>query len=296
MDNGNRIENAIINKAIEYIFEHINEKLTVDKVAQYCHMSKYHFSRLFKQEVGESLYSFIKHNRIALSAVNLKVNKEQSIIDAGLNCGYSASNYSTVFKEQLKVSPVQFRQERCWRDGKVSHPFFGGEFGILKSFEAYDQCITVSQLPERKMYYRRFVGSYAELKNHWIQFMADNEKFVTEDTLWIERSFSDPSIMDIDRCICDVGMTVTEEIEKQIDTASSKERVPFSTSILSGGKYAVYQFSGHKKDIYTEYQGLFTVWIPRSGYELGCGEVYDVIRKFNSERDMLEMEICIPIE
>lgn len=86
MDNGNRIENEVINKAIEYIFEHINEKLTVDKVAQYCHMSKYHFSRLFKQEVGESLYSFIKHNRIALSAVNLKVNKEQSIIDAGLNC------------------------------------------------------------------------------------------------------------------------------------------------------------------------------------------------------------------
>ena len=194
------------------------------------------------------------------------------------------------------MSPVQFRQERCWSDGKVSKPFLGGGFGILKSFEAYDQSITISQLPERKMYYRRFVGSYAELKNHWIQFMDENEKFVTGDTLWIERSFSDPSIMDIDKCICDVGMTVTEEMEKQMDTAFSKEREPFLTSILAGGKYAVYQFSGHKKDIYTEYQGLFTVWIPQSGYELVCGEVYDVIRKFNSEKDMLEMEICIPIK
>ena len=41
------VNNELINKAIEYIFEHIDEKLTVDEVAQHCHMSKYHFSRLF---------------------------------------------------------------------------------------------------------------------------------------------------------------------------------------------------------------------------------------------------------
>lgn len=79
------IQNAVINQAIEYIFAHIDEKLTVD-------------------EVGESLYSFIKHNRIALSAVNLKVNKEKSVTEIGLDSGYSASNYSTAFKEELTCS------------------------------------------------------------------------------------------------------------------------------------------------------------------------------------------------
>ena len=290
------VNNELINKAIEYIFEHIDEKLTVDEVAQHCHMSKYHFSRFFKQEVGESLYSFIKHNRIALSAVNLKVYKEKSVTDVGLDCGYSASNYATVFKEQLKQSPMQFRQERCWSDGKVPHPFFDVEFGYLKSFDDYDKNITITQLPERKIYYRRFIGSYAELKKHWIQFMADNERFVTEETLWIERSFSDPDIVELDRCICDVAMTVTEQVEKRIATDISKEMHLQSTSSIPGGKYAVYRFHGHKKDIYTEYQGLFTVWLPQSGYELKCGELYDVIRKFNSEADILEMDICILLE
>lgn len=246
------VNNELINNAIEYIFGHIDEKLTVDEVAQYCHMSKYHFSRLFKQEVGESLYSFIKHNRIALSAVNLKVNKEKSVTDVG--------------------------------------------FGYLKSFEDYAKNITISQLPERKIYYRRFIGSYAELKNHWIQFMADNEKLVTEQTLWIERSFSDPDIVELDRCICDVGMTITKQVEKMIAADASKVMRPYSTSNLPGGKYAVYHFRGHKKDIYTEYQGLFTVWLPRSGHELEYGELYDVIRKFNSETDILDIEICIPIK
>lgn len=281
------VENEIINKAIEYIFNHIDEKLTVDEVAEHCHMSKYHFSRLFKQEVGESLYSFIKHNRIALSAVNLKVNRKKSVTDIGLDSGYSASNYATAFKEQLKLSPVQFRQERSWSDGKVPHPFFDQEFGYLKSFEEYDKDIAVKELPERNMIYRRFIGSYAELREHWIQFMTDNEKFVTDETVWIERSFSDPDIMELDRCICDIGMVITEQQRAQF----AEQPI----SMLPGGKYAVYRFSGHRNEIYTLYQGLFTVWLPQSNYELRCGEIYDMIHKFRSETNMLEMEICIPV-
>lgn len=289
------VENRLINEAMEYIFAHIDKKLTVDEVAQHCHMSKYHFSRLFKQEVGESLYSFIKHNRIALSAVNLKVNRGKSVTDVGLDSGYSSSNYATAFKEQMKQSPVQFRQERCWSDGKVLHPFLENGIGYLKSFEAYDRNITITQLPERKIYYRRIIGSYADLKNHWIQFKADNEKFVTGETLWIESTFSDPDIMDIDRCVCDVGMTVTGQMEKQIAAGNEKEaHLQFIRSI-SGGQYAVYRFCGYRKDIYTAYQGLSTVWLPQSGYEVKCGELYDVIYKCDNETDMLEMDICIPV-
>ena len=98
--------------------------------------------------------------------------------------------------------------------------------------------------------------------------MADNEKYVTEETLWIERSFSDPDIMELDRCICDVGMTVTERVEKQMDADVSKEMHLQSKSTIPGGKYAVYHFKGHRNDIYTTYQGLFTVWLPQSGCEL----------------------------
>ena len=85
-------------------------------------------------------------------------------------------------------------------------------------------------------------------------------------------------------------------MEKRIATDISKEMHLQSTSSIPGGKYAVYRFHGHKKDIYTEYQGLFTVWLPQSGYELKCGELYDVIRKFNGEADILELDICIPLE
>lgn len=58
------ITNKAVNEAIDFILLHINEDLTVDDIAAHCHFSKYYFSRLFRSETGESIYSFIKRLRV----------------------------------------------------------------------------------------------------------------------------------------------------------------------------------------------------------------------------------------
>ena len=40
------IRKAVINQAINYIFEHIDENITVEDVAKYCSYSKYHLTRM----------------------------------------------------------------------------------------------------------------------------------------------------------------------------------------------------------------------------------------------------------
>ena len=54
------IGRAVVNKAINYIFDHIEDNITVDDVARHCAYSKYHLTRIFKEETGEALYQFIK--------------------------------------------------------------------------------------------------------------------------------------------------------------------------------------------------------------------------------------------
>ncbi|MFQ8731370.1 MAG: AraC family transcriptional regulator [Enterocloster bolteae] len=39
--------------------KHLDENLSLDTVAAHF-ISKYHFSRIFKEETGESVYAFIK--------------------------------------------------------------------------------------------------------------------------------------------------------------------------------------------------------------------------------------------
>ena len=77
------IRSVVINKAINYIFNHIEEDITVDDVARHCAYSKYHLTRMFKEDTDEALYQFIKRVRLERSAWRLKVEKEKRITEIG---------------------------------------------------------------------------------------------------------------------------------------------------------------------------------------------------------------------
>lgn len=64
------IENQIINKAIDYIFQHIDEDLSVESIAAFCGYSKFYLSRLFKAETGEGIYTFIKRAKFYKAGEN----------------------------------------------------------------------------------------------------------------------------------------------------------------------------------------------------------------------------------
>ncbi|EKQ56701.1 MAG: DNA-binding domain-containing protein, AraC-type [Clostridium sp. Maddingley MBC34-26] len=81
------IKKSLINKSIEYILLHIDEDISIEDVANHCNFSKYHFSRMFKEETGVSIYSFIKRIKMDQSAVSLKVEKNKTITDIGVNYG-----------------------------------------------------------------------------------------------------------------------------------------------------------------------------------------------------------------
>ncbi len=55
------IANEYVNRAIDYIQSRIGENLTVDEIAAHCNFSRFHFSRMFKAETGESLGSLVRH-------------------------------------------------------------------------------------------------------------------------------------------------------------------------------------------------------------------------------------------
>lgn len=65
MNNGYR---ARLNRAIEYIDEHIGDKLDLETVAGIAAFSKYHFHRVFSSMVGEPLGAYIQRLRLEKAA------------------------------------------------------------------------------------------------------------------------------------------------------------------------------------------------------------------------------------
>lgn len=79
-------------------------------LAEVAGMSEYHFSRLFKKAAGYSPSQFFIRLRMA-RARQLLVETDQSVIDIGLEVGYSSpSHFSQVFKREVGVTPTQYRK------------------------------------------------------------------------------------------------------------------------------------------------------------------------------------------
>lgn len=138
------IQDESVNQAIAYIMEHIEEEITIEQVAEHCHFSKYHFSRMFKQATNESLYSFIKRRKIEQSAFRIKVERDKKITDIGYDYGYSPSNFSTAFHQYYEVSPVVFRKQI--NEYSMSYPYNEHVKNQIESFEDADKKITIETL------------------------------------------------------------------------------------------------------------------------------------------------------
>lgn len=270
------IENGIVSKGIEYILLHIWENITLKEVAAYCNMSVSRFSDLFKEETGESVYAFIKRLKMEQSALCMKMEAQKTITDIGENYGYSASNYSSAFRQYHKKSPSEYRTMVYASRGEDQE-------NIQRIIDEIDRRIRYEKKPDYTIVYERAIGSYEDLRVFWPGFIEKYQNDITEDTLFFERTFDDPTITDAGRCIYEVGMT-TKHVEKYKNLC-----------VLEGGLFAVYPFQGYLNEIISLHQKLIGVWFPSKQLELDERYSYDQYTLVR-EDGYMEFDICIPIK
>jgi AraC family transcriptional regulator len=84
--------------------------LGLGRLAALAHLSEFHFARMFKRSMGLSVGRWILQRRMA-RAQRLLIHSVRPLADLALDCGWgSASHFSQVFKQQLGVTPMQYRR------------------------------------------------------------------------------------------------------------------------------------------------------------------------------------------
>lgn len=272
----------LINDSIDYIIQHFDEGISIEDVADYFHFSKFYFCRVFKDETGESIYAFMKRLKMDQSAIDIKLEKDKAITDIGLDYGYSSSNYSSAFRKHHHISPVEFRKST--NATSIFSPFNPQELASFGTFEDYASRIAIQEIEDVLVIYERIIGNYIELKERWFGFMDTYKDYIKTDTFMIERFYDDPSITTLNRCICDICMTADETCE--LDNITT----------IKGGKFAMYRFAGKIQDIFCTLQGIFSVWIPKSGYEMDKRYGLNIYREIDRNNESVVMDLCIPIK
>ena len=99
-----------VQAAIDYIEDHLTEKLDLDVIASAVHYSKYHLHRVFSKTVGLTLHEY-RNRRQLTEAAKLLVFSEGPILDIALLAGYESQQaFTTAFSAMYKQSPSQYRE------------------------------------------------------------------------------------------------------------------------------------------------------------------------------------------
>ena len=100
-----------LQKAIDYIQSHLEEKVKLDDLAQLTNTSSYHFCRLFKRSTGITPYQYVLQERIELGKRLLK-QEDLPIIEISLMCGFAdQSSFTTTFRKLVGITPRSYRQQ-----------------------------------------------------------------------------------------------------------------------------------------------------------------------------------------
>ncbi|MDD6102252.1 MAG: AraC family transcriptional regulator [Clostridiales bacterium] len=102
-----------IRKCIEYMYDHLQEKITVYSVAQYLKINPTYLSKLFVKETGTCFKAYLINIRIDVAKNMLKYS-DYSYLDISLSLGFSSqSAFISVFKKVTGMTPGRYRKEYC---------------------------------------------------------------------------------------------------------------------------------------------------------------------------------------
>lgn len=99
---------TIIRKSKEYIEKHIDEVLTVAKIAGTVGYSEYHFSRIFRQETGVSVMEYVKSEKLRRASGDIRNGAK--IVDTAVKYGWESHNgFTKAFKKEFGYCPALLR-------------------------------------------------------------------------------------------------------------------------------------------------------------------------------------------
>ena len=100
---------ACITAVLDYIENHLDSKLGLERIAEAVHYSKYHLHRLFAETTGMTIHDYVQRRQLTEGA-KLLVFSHKPVIEIAFICGYeSQQSFSSAFKAMYKLPPAEYR-------------------------------------------------------------------------------------------------------------------------------------------------------------------------------------------
>lgn len=250
-------------KVLVYIQQHLDDTLHLEDLAGLAHFSPYHFHRIFRGMVGESLQEHIRRLRLERAAMRLKHSK-LGILPIALEAGYETHEaFTRAFGVLFGCSPSQYRAGARieLHPSRVHYQVRG----TLKTFTLVTgdstMNVEVKTLEPIHVAFVRHVGPYSEVGKAWetICMYLGKEGWLGPDAQFIGVCYDNPEVTPADKIRYDACVTVGPEFQAE---------GPVGVQVLAGGAYGVTTHEGPYAKLNETYARLYGQWLPQSTYDL----------------------------
>lgn len=269
-------------KVLLYIQNHLYEELSLEELAQIACFSPYHFHRIFRGMVGETLAAHVRRLRLERAAQRL-VQTERSVTDLAFEAGYeTVESFTRAFRERFGASPSEYK--------KTAHADLLIRLPEFKQGDV-SMDVQVKEIPARKVVFVRHVGPYHECGKAW-------EKIC----MWAgPRGLLQPGVKFIGLCYDDPDVTAPDKIRYDACITTEADVAPegeIGVQTIDAGLYAMTTHYGSYTRLSETYAALCGQWAPANGYEIRSLPSLEIY--LNSPEDTPEDELLtdvhIPIE
>lgn len=278
-------------KAIDFMEQHLLENLSMDEVAKAAYTSPYHFQRIFSLLTDTTVAEYLRRRRLTLAVQELRKG-DRKIVDVAYKYGYETpESFSRAFRKQHGISP---REARSYR-GKMT---------------AYNRLVIQVNLkgadPMEYEVVEKEAFHVVGMKEEFSCVNGENLKGIPQMWGKVNGDGTDQKLLKENNGpvkgllgIC-VDKTAVKEnhIDYWIATSHEGGEVQGLESLyVPKAKWAVFGVHGAMPHAMQEtWKKIYSEWFPSSGYENAGGPELEVYHDGNPNKEDYYSEIWIPVK
>lgn len=279
-----------IQRAVDYIELNLHKTLRLHEIAKETGYSMFHFDRIFKYTLGESIIEYVKKRRLTEAASEL-ISTNNRIIDIAIKYGFESQQaFTTAFTKYYNKSPRKYRIN-------------GKHLRLLeKKVLSIDIINRTKDMANRKpkivikdtflvMGMEYFgANTNGEIPNLWSTFINHMKEIENVKNPGVTLGICD-KVEDYDPELSEFSYMSCVEIEDytKIPENMVVKKIPKQS-------YLVFTHRGSTENLEETYKYIYGNYFFKSEYEIADApdfELYD--ERFNMNDSNSEMDIFIPI-
>lgn len=272
-----------VDKVAVYIREHLDSEIDIRTLAELSAFSPFHFHRIMRGYLGETIGAFIVRTRVQTAAKLLRYTDLQ-VSDIAYQVGYDTpSSLTKSFCKLFGVSPKEYRQTKSYQIMTAQQ----------KNVEVNISYTKVVEQEPKTVLYINASGSYKNVEygvlyeRMWAEVKRQGAFSAGIEHLAIY--YDNPEIIAEENLKCDVCLRICKPVEPNGD---------IGVKTIEGGRFAMFTYIGEYKKVGAAYDKIYGELLAKSGFETRSNYCYEkyVSDPRRTAPEKLKTEIYIPIE